>query len=96
MALSNYLGQSLICTTLFYPYAFGLWGLGAAATFPLDLAIFAFQLAFSAWWLKRYRFGPAEWVWRSLTYSSVQLLKRASTEVTALGTGEAVAGGERP
>ena len=76
MALSNYLGQSLICTTLFYPYAFGLYGLGAAATLPISLAIFAFQMVFSAWWLRRYRFGPAEWVWRSLTYGRVQPLRR--------------------
>ena len=77
MALSNYLGQSLICTTLFYPYAFGLFGkLGAAATLPISLTIFAFQMLFSAWWLKRYRFGPAEWLWRSFTYAEVQPLRR--------------------
>ena len=77
MALSNYLGQSLICTTLFYPYAFDLWGLGVATTLPIALAIFAFQILFSMWWLRRYRFGPAEWVWRSLTYGQVQPLRRA-------------------
>ena len=84
MALSNYLGQSLICTTLFYPYTFGLWGLGAAATFPISLAIFAFQIAFSAWWLRRYRFGPAEWVWRSLTYGKRQPLRRAESSAHAV------------
>ena len=79
MALSNYLGQSLICTTLFYPYAFGLFGeLGAAATLPISLTIFVFQTLFSAWWLRRYRFGPAEWVWRSLTYGEVQVLRRSN------------------
>ncbi len=83
MALSNYLGQSLICTTLFYPYAFGLYGeLGAAATLPISLAIFAFQVVFSRWWLKRYRFGPAEWVWRSLTYGGVQPLQRERAQTT--------------
>ena len=76
MALSNYLGQSLICTTLFYPYALNLWGLGAAATLPISLAIFALQILFSKWWLKRYRFGPAEWAWRSLTYGEAQPLRR--------------------
>ena len=50
--------------------------LGAAATLLISLAIFAFQLVFSAWWLDRYRFGPAEWVWRSLTYGEVQTLRR--------------------
>ncbi len=81
MALSNYLGQSLICTTLFYPYAFNLWGLGAAATLPISLAIFGFQIIFSAWWLRRYRFGPAEWVWRSLTYGKVQPLRRSADNI---------------
>ena len=76
MALSNYLGQSVICTTLFYPYAFNLWGLGIAATLPIALAIFAFQILFSRWWLRHYRFGPAEWVWRSLTYGQLQPLRR--------------------
>ena len=79
MALSNYLGQSLICTTLFYPYAFDLWGLGIATTLPIALVIFAFQILFSAWWLRRYRFGPAEWVWRSLTYAEAQPLRREAT-----------------
>ena len=77
MALSNYLGQSLICTTLFFPYAFNLYGkLGAAATLLISLAIFAFQIVFSAWWLSQFRFGPVEWVWRSLTYGEVQTLRR--------------------
>ena len=77
MALSNYLGQSLICTTLFYPYAFNLYGkLGAATTLMISLVIFAFQMVVSRWWLSRYRFGPAEWVWRSLTYSAAQPLRR--------------------
>lgn len=79
MALSNYLGQSLICTTLFYPYAFNLYGkLGAATTLMINLVIFAVQVVVSRWWLSRYRFGPAEWVWRSLTYGVAQPLRRGA------------------
>ena len=40
------------------------------------LAIWLFQAFFSAWWMKRYRFGPMEWLWRSLTYWQRQPLKR--------------------
>jgi len=69
MALSNYLMQSLICVFLFYGYGLGLFGrVATAPAAGLSLAIYAAQLAFSTWWLNRFRFGPFEWVWRSLTY----------------------------
>ena len=69
MALTNYLAQSLV-------YMFGLYGFGlgllpyAGGTFCMlvAFAFFALQIVFSRWWLARYRFGPAEWLWRSLTY----------------------------
>ncbi|MBX3476911.1 MAG: DUF418 domain-containing protein [Brevundimonas sp.] len=69
MALTNYLMQSLVF--LFVLYGFGLnWLRYDGATFALALAlvIFAAQVGFSRWWLARFRFGPAEWVWRALTY----------------------------
>ena len=76
MALSNYLGQSVICTSIFYSYGLGYYGeLGAATTFLLGLAIFVFQLGVSYLWLKVFRYGPAEWVWRSLTYGEWQPLR---------------------
>jgi uncharacterized protein len=77
MALSNYLSQSLICTFLFYGWGLGLSGrVGTALTIPLTLAIFAAQMIWSPLWLKRFRFGPAEWVWRSLTYGAMQPMQR--------------------
>jgi len=58
-----------VCTTLFYGYGFGLYGkLGPAITILIAIAIFVAQIFLSNWWLSRYRFGPLEWVWRSLTY----------------------------
>jgi len=76
MALTNYLAQSVICTLLFNGYGLGLYtDLGPAVTFPLTLLIFAAQAFFSRFWLSRYRFGPAEWVWRSLTYGRPQPLR---------------------
>jgi uncharacterized protein len=77
MALTNYLLQSLICTTIFYGYGLGLFGrIGAAAGIGLTLMIYALQIPFSVWWLRRFRFGPMEWLWRSLTYGQVQPLRQ--------------------
>lgn len=79
MALSNYLTHSLICTTLFYGYGFGLYDqLAPLATFGLVFVIFGAQLMISAWWMRRFRFGLFEWLWRSLTYWKVQPLRRAA------------------
>ncbi len=69
MALSNYLVHTLICTTLFYGYGFGLFGkLQRFQIYGVVLAIWIFQLTASKIWLRHFRFGPVEWVWRSLTY----------------------------
>lgn len=69
MALSNYIGQTLICTVLFYGFGFGLYNqLDRAQLYLIVLAIAAFEMAFSLVWLRTFRFGPLEWVWRSLTY----------------------------
>ncbi len=84
MALSNYLLQSIIFSLIFYGYGFGLFGrLGSAITALLGLTVFAGQLVTSAWWLQRFRFGPAEWLWRSLTYGRRQPLRRSPTTASA-------------
>lgn len=73
MALTNYIGQSLIGTFVMYG-----WGLGRFATWSgterllFVLVVFMAQLALSRLWLSRFRFGPLEWLWRSLTYWSRQ------------------------
>lgn len=69
MALTTYLFQSLVCTFLFYGWGLGLAGrVGPAVIFPMTLAVFLLQIALSTAWLRRFRFGPVEWVWRWLTY----------------------------
>lgn len=69
MALTNYLMQTVICTTLFYGYGFGLWGsIGPAAGILLAVTIYAVQVVYSRWWLARFRFGPMEWLWRTMSY----------------------------
>ncbi|CAN5666379.1 DUF418 domain-containing protein [soil metagenome] len=76
MALSNYLLQSLVCTLLFYHYGLGLFEqLSRAWQVPFVLGLFALQVVASHWWLRRFRFGPAEWLWRSLTYLRPQLMR---------------------
>ncbi len=78
MSLTNYLSQSLACFLLFEPQGLGMAGrVSPVAAMPMAAAIFAVQVAVSAWWLRRFRFGPAEWLWRSLTYG----------EVSPIGTG---------
>lgn len=73
MALTNYLMHSVVFTLLFYGYGAGLYGeFGRAATTLMALALYAFQIWFSGWWLERYRIGPMEWLWRTLTYGRVQ------------------------
>lgn len=71
-ALSNYLLQSVICTTLFYGYGFGLMGrVGPAVGLAITVAIYALQLLLSSLWVRRFRYGPAELLWRRLTYRAV-------------------------
>ncbi len=76
MALSNYLTHSIVCTTLFYGYGFGLFGqINRTGLAAIVLTIWVIQLWISPIWLKHFRFGPAEWLWRSLTYWKLQPMK---------------------
>ena len=69
MALSNYLAQSLICAWVFNSHGLGLWNQVSPAAYTLaGCVLFALQVAWSHWWMARFRFGPAEWFWRVLTY----------------------------
>lgn len=72
MALTNYLLQTLIFTTLQYNYGLGLFGkLGDALTIVLATTVYLLQIPLSMWWLRRFQFGPMEWLWRSLTYGQL-------------------------
>jgi uncharacterized protein len=73
MSLTNYLMQSLILTTLFYRYGLDWFDrVGPLAGLALAVVIYAVQVVVSNWWLRYFRFGPVEWVWRSLTYRRAQ------------------------
>ena len=76
MALTNYLTQSVVCTLIFNGYGLGYFNdMSLSTSFSLVLVIFSLQILFSRFWLGRFRFGPVEWVWRSLTYGAAQPLR---------------------
>ena len=69
MALTNYLVQSLVCTLVFYGYGLGYFEqLPRVWQVPFVFALFVLQVLLSHWWLARFRYGPAEWAWRAITY----------------------------
>ncbi len=74
MALTNYLAQSVVCIAVFYGGGL-ISRVGLAPAVGIAVAIFILQMAWSAWWLARFHFGPAEWVWRSLTYGRLQPMR---------------------
>jgi uncharacterized protein len=69
MALTNYIAQSIICTIIFFGIGFGLFGqIERSGQVLVILALWIVQIAWSRPWLNRFKFGPLEWIWRSLTY----------------------------
>lgn len=76
MALTNYLMHSVILTTVFYGYGFGLYGeIPRFWQMGFVVLVILLQLYMSTWWLSRYRFGPVEWLWRSLSYWKWQSMR---------------------
>jgi len=69
MALTNYLTHSVVCVTLAYGFGLGWWWqIGAARAWGVAAVIVALQIPLSRWWLAAFYYGPAEWLWRRLTY----------------------------
>jgi uncharacterized protein len=78
MGLTTYLTQSLVCTTLFYSYGLGWFGkVGYTGMFEITVVLFAIQMVISPWWLKRFQFGPVEWLWRTITYGRAPAMRVA-------------------
>lgn len=77
LALSNYIFQTFISVAIFYGIGFGFTGkFGFTVIMIIAICIFTFQVLMSKLWLKYFRFGPFEWVWRQLTYNKrLKLLK---------------------
>jgi uncharacterized protein len=73
MALSNYILQTVVCTTIFYGHGLGWFGeVERTSQALIVLGVWALQLIVSPLWLRRFRFGPLEWLWRSWTYRGLQ------------------------
>ena len=84
MAFTNYVAQSLIFGWIFYGYGLGLFGrLGITQALAIGIAVYAGQVLFSAWWLRHYRYGPIEWLWRTLMYGVRQPM--VATQVAVVG-----------
>jgi uncharacterized protein len=77
MAFTNYLFTTLICTLIFYGHGFGLFGqLERWQQIEVVVVIWTVLLLFSWFWMKKYNYGPVEWLWRYLTYGNKPQLKR--------------------
>lgn len=76
-AVTNYVGQSVVCGFLFYGWGLGWFGqLGRVDALLLAFTIFGLQMLLSTLWLRSFRFGPLEWVWRTLSYGRLQPMLR--------------------
>jgi len=76
-ALSNYLFQTLVCTFIFYGYGLGLYGnLERWQQILIVPGVWTLQMTLTWLWMRKYRFGPAEWLWRSLTYRKIQSIRK--------------------
>ena len=73
------LGQSVLCTLVFYGYGLGWFEqLPRAWQVPFVCGVFLLQVLFSRWWLTHFRFGPMEWLWRAATYLRWPALRRTA------------------
>ena len=78
LALTHYISQTVFSIILFYGLGFGLFGtLERWQLALICLGVWAFQIGFSVLWLQRYRYGPLEWLWRSLIYGRLQPMRVA-------------------
>ncbi len=83
-AFTNYLGTTIVMTTLFYGYGFGLFGtMGRAELWIPMIAMWGLMLLWSKPWLDRYRYGPFEWLWRSLSRGKAQPMRKRVEAPTA-------------
>lgn len=75
-ALSNYIFQNMMASFIFYSYGLGLIGdTRPVVNVFICFVIFAVQIPLSIWWMRRFRFGPVEWLWRTLTYGKLQPMR---------------------
>jgi len=83
MALTNYLVQCIALAWLFYGHGLGLMGINIVYIPLMTIGIYIAQIVISRWWLSRYSQGPAEWVWRRLTYGQLGMIRSDQTSAGA-------------
>ncbi len=76
MAFTNYLLQSVIFSALFFGWGLGWFGMRAGPALLVGIGVYVLQVFVSAAWLRRFRFGPVEWLWRTMMYGAVQPMRR--------------------
>jgi len=82
MALTNYIMQTIIATTLFYGHGFGWFGsIDRFRLLFVVWGIWSIQLVVSPLWMKRFRYGPLEWLWRSLSYMAIQPIRKVNLKI---------------
>lgn len=78
MALTNYLAQTVVLTTIFHGHGFALLDrIDRVGMMPIVVVMWVGHLVISTLWFRWLRFGPVEWLWRSLTYAKRQPMRRA-------------------
>ncbi len=83
MAFTNYILQTVICVTVFQGFGGGLYGTTSRLEQTIFiLGVWILQIVLSVWWLQRFRYGPLEWLWRSLTYSRWQPFRKRLASAT--------------
>jgi uncharacterized protein len=82
MAFTNYLAQSVICAFIFYGFGMGKFGqLERYQLYYVVLTIWIIQIGWSHFWLKYFRYGPLEWLWRCLTYWKILTIKKPESRI---------------
>jgi uncharacterized protein len=77
MALTNYLMQTFFGIFIYYGVGLGFGGnIGPTIFIPLGIAVYFIQILYSNWWMKHFRFGPMEWIWRQLTYGKALAIRK--------------------
>lgn len=71
MALTNYLTQSLVGAIYYFGWGFGHFGASRLHQMAYVACLIVLQVAFSHFWLSRFRYGPMEWLWRAITYWTI-------------------------
>ena len=76
MAFTNYVLQSILFSFIFFGWGLGQFGMRATPALLIGIAVYVLQVWGSAVWLRHYRFGPVEWLWRTMTYGAMQPMRR--------------------